>query len=54
MTLPKILEYLDFKIYIKALDNLRMNRKFFGDAKEGLSWPLLFILMQVKQKSSVS
>ena len=36
LTLPEILEYLDFKVYVEAPDNLRMNRRILGDGKEKL------------------
>lgn len=36
LTLPKALEYLDFKVYVEVPDILRMNRKINRDAKEKL------------------
>lgn len=36
LTLPEIPECLNFKIYIEALDDLRMNRKIARDSNENL------------------
>ena len=36
LTLPEILECLDFKIYVTTPDNLRMNRRIVRDGKEKL------------------
>ncbi|MGR3279762.1 uridine kinase family protein [Acaryochloris marina NIES-2412] len=36
LTLPEILEFLDFKVYIKTPDDLRMNRRITRDGKEKL------------------
>lgn len=36
LTLPEILECLDFKIYVETSDKLRMNRRIVRDGKEKL------------------
>ena len=36
LTLPEILDYLDFKIYVETPDDLRMTRRIIRDGKEKL------------------
>ncbi|QUY40403.1 hypothetical protein HRE53_27045 (plasmid) [Acaryochloris sp. 'Moss Beach'] len=36
LTLPEILEYLDFKVYVETPDDLRMNRRIIRDGTEKL------------------